>query len=108
VHQVHALEHEMNGRERLHLDPAGAQFGLDLGQRDAGLGVHQGAQQLLMRLEHRTTVTADALWGDRAGLAQSPHQLHGGRGTDLVTSGRLADRTTPLNGTHDAPAQVLG
>jgi hypothetical protein len=98
----------MNGQERLHHDPAGAQFGLDLGQRDAGLGVHQGAQQLLMRLEHRTTMAADALWGDRTRLPQPPHELHGGRGTDLITSGRLADRTALLNGTHDAPAQVLG
>ena len=38
MRQVHALEHEMNGRERLHHDPAGAQFGLDLGERDAGPG----------------------------------------------------------------------
>ncbi|MFD0464959.1 hypothetical protein ACFQY9_27120 [Microvirga aerilata] len=42
----------MNGRERLHHDPAGAQFGLDLGERDAGLGVHQGAQQLLINPSH--------------------------------------------------------
>jgi hypothetical protein len=68
VRQVHAFEHEMNGRERLHHDPAGAQFGLDLGQRDAGFGLHQGSQQILMRLEHRATVAADTLWHHRAGL----------------------------------------
>ncbi len=37
VRQAHALEHEMDRREGLHLDSAGAQFGLDLGQCDAGL-----------------------------------------------------------------------
>jgi hypothetical protein len=56
VRQVHALEHEMNGRERLNLDPAGPQFGLDLGQRDAGFGLHQGAQQILVRLRHWMTM----------------------------------------------------
>jgi hypothetical protein len=49
----------MNGRERLHHDPAGAQFGLDLGERDTGLGLHQGAEQILMRLEHRTTMASN-------------------------------------------------
>jgi len=49
----------MNGRERLHHDPAGVEFGLDLGQRDAGLGVHQGAQQILMRLEHRAELASN-------------------------------------------------
>ena len=78
MRQVHALEHQVNGRERQHHDPAGAQFGLDLGERDAGLGVHEGSQQILMRLEHRTAMTADPLWHYRAGLAQPPHQLHGG------------------------------
>jgi len=62
VRQVHALEHQVNGRERLHLDPAGAQFGLDLGQRDAGFGVHQGAQQILMRLEHRAEIASNPIW----------------------------------------------
>ena len=73
MRQVHALEHEMNGREGLHLDPAGAPFGSDFRQRDAGLGVHQGAQQILMWLKHWATVPADALWRHRAGLAQPPH-----------------------------------
>jgi hypothetical protein len=91
MRQVHALEHQVNGRERLHLNSAGPQLGLDLGQRDAGLGVHQGSEQTLMRFEHRTTMAADALWGDRAGLAQPPHELHGSRRADLITSGRLTD-----------------
>jgi hypothetical protein len=34
VRQVHALEHQVNGRVRLHLEPAGAQSGLDLGERE--------------------------------------------------------------------------
>ncbi|MBO1905772.1 hypothetical protein J4G37_12805 [Microvirga sp. 3-52] len=47
VHQIDALEHQVNGRERLYLDPTGPQLTLDIGQRDAGLGVHEGAQQIL-------------------------------------------------------------
>jgi hypothetical protein len=76
VRQVHSLEHQVNGRERLHVDPAGAQFGLDLRQRDAGLRLHQGSEQFLMRLEHGTAMAAGPLWFDRAGLAQPPHELH--------------------------------
>jgi hypothetical protein len=60
VRQAQAPEHEVNGRERLHLNPAALQFGLDLAERDAGLALHQGAEQILMRLEHRTTMAADA------------------------------------------------
>jgi hypothetical protein len=108
VRQVHALEHEMNGRERLHFDPAGPQFGVDLGKRNAGLGIDQRSQQFLMRLEYGTAMAADALWDHRACLAQPPHQLHGGRGTDLIADSRLADRAALLNGANDAPAQVLG
>jgi hypothetical protein len=77
VRQVHALEHQVNGRERLHHDLTGPQFGLDLGQCDAGLGLHEGAEQILMRLEHRTTMAANAGWHGGPGLAQPPHQLHG-------------------------------
>ncbi|MBS7453131.1 hypothetical protein KHP60_12395 [Microvirga sp. 3-52] len=47
MHQIDALEHQVNGRERLYLDPTGPQLTLDIGQRDAGLGVHEGAQQIL-------------------------------------------------------------
>ena len=77
MRQVHAFEHQVNGRERLYLNSTGLQLGLDLGQREAGLGVHQGAEQILMRLEHRTTMAANAGWHGRPGLAQPPHQLHG-------------------------------
>jgi hypothetical protein len=52
----------MNGRERLHHDPAGSQFDLDLGQRDAGLGVHQGSQQILVGLEHRAEMASNPVW----------------------------------------------
>lgn len=107
MRQVHALEHEVNGRERLHGDPAGAQFSLDLEERDAGLGVHQGSQQILMRLEHRTTMAANSVWLRGAGLAQPPHELQGRGGAHFVTSGSLTDRAALLNGTHNAPAQVL-
>jgi hypothetical protein len=81
---------------------------LDLGERDAGLGVYQGAQQILMRLEDWTAMTADALWSDRAGLAQPPHELHSSRGADLVANSRLTDRAAFLNSPDNAPAQVLG
>jgi hypothetical protein len=37
---------------------------LDLGQRDAGLVLYQGAEQILIRLEHWATMAADAVWGD--------------------------------------------
>lgn len=55
--------------ERAHLDPTGAQFGLDLGERNAGLGLHQGSEQILMRLEHRATMATNPIRPDRAGLA---------------------------------------
>jgi hypothetical protein len=108
VRQVHAFEHQVNGRERLYLNSTGLQLGLDLGQRDAGLGLHQGAEQILMRLEHWTTMAADPIRPDRAGLAQAAHELDGSRGTDLIADSSLADGTPPLNSPYNAPAQVLG
>jgi hypothetical protein len=38
---------------RLDLKPTGPQFCLDLGERDAGLDLYRGSEQVLMRLNYR-------------------------------------------------------
>jgi hypothetical protein len=48
-------------------------------------------EQICMWLEHRATMPANPVRGERAGLADPLHQLHGSRRADLVTRGGLAD-----------------
>jgi hypothetical protein len=91
VPQAEAAQGEQDGGERRHHDPTGLQRSLNLRQRDAGLRGDQAAEQICMRLEHRATMPANPVRGERAGLADPLHQLHGSRRADLVTRGGLAD-----------------
>jgi hypothetical protein len=49
----------VDGRERRDHNPAGAQLRLQLAQRDGGLGIDKGPEQILVRIQNRTTVAAD-------------------------------------------------
>jgi len=81
----------VDGRESRHPDGASAQLRLQLGQRDGGLGLDKGPEQILVRLQNRTAVSADPAGRHRSGLAHPPHQLHGRGGTDLIAGRRLSD-----------------
>jgi hypothetical protein len=105
--QLHAFEHVVKGRERPHHDPAGLQHGPDLRERDLRLGLHERAQQILVRLKDAPTMSADPGRRRRTGFTHTAQQLHGRRGTDLIARRRLPDRTALLNRPHDPRTQIL-
>jgi hypothetical protein len=98
----------VDGRERRDHNPAGAQLRLQLAQRDGGLGIDKGPEQILVRIQNPTTVAADPARRHRPGLAHPPHQLHGRRRADFIANGGLSDRTATLNRPHNPLAKVLG
>jgi hypothetical protein len=93
VSQAEPAQEEQDRGKGRHHDPAGSQFRLDLGQRDAGLPRDQPAEQIGMWLKHRAAMPANPVRREGAGLAHPLQQLHGSRRADLVTRSGLADRT---------------
>jgi hypothetical protein len=60
-----------------------------------------------MWFQHRATMPTNPIRGKRASPAYPLHQLHGSRGTDLVTGGSLTDRAALLNSPGNPPAKIL-
>ena len=79
MRQAGSPEPAADGGSRAHHDAALTQLGLDLHQRDVGLGIEKTSHERLMWLEDRSTVSATAGRSRTAALTKAPHQLHSRR-----------------------------